>query len=85
MRASSLMEPTKKPRDTKQARAAKPSLAAEPADEGKPEGVDGRTLRRSRNRAAVLKALIALIQEGDLHVEFLSGARSYLAGRPCGD
>lgn len=29
--------------------------------------IDGRTLRRTRNRAAVITSLLALIREGDLH------------------
>ena len=43
--------------------------AAEPTafDAGIDEPVDGRTLRRTRNRAAVITSLLALIREGDLH------------------
>jgi AcrR family transcriptional regulator len=31
------------------------------------EPVDGRTMRRTRNRSAVITALLAMIREGDLH------------------
>ncbi len=31
------------------------------------ESVDGRTMRRNRNRAAVISALLTMIREGDLH------------------
>lgn len=31
------------------------------------ESIDGRTMRRNRNRAAVIAALLTMIREGDLH------------------
>jgi AcrR family transcriptional regulator len=31
------------------------------------ESIDGRTMRRNRNRAAVISALLTMIREGDLH------------------
>ena len=40
--------------------------SANPPRDEKPVGVDGRSLRRARNRAAVVDALVSLIREGDL-------------------
>ena len=38
-----------------------------PADISSDEPVDGRTMRRNRNRTAVISALLDMIREGDLH------------------
>ncbi len=42
------------------------ALSAVPEPDSSTEGVDGRKLRRKRNRDAVISALITLIEEGDL-------------------
>ena len=43
------------------------STTSEATTEGDPDRVDGRTLRRTRNRTAVIAALLEIIREGNLH------------------